>query len=389
MPVTAETTELTRLAEAVLSARPLAGVLDHPVRVAGPAEVASLLNRMAERLRAPEFRLTGDTGELGVFERVLSEHLDLRRRALDPDVPLEVVERTAAEVTGAAFEGFATREEVPVPGGGPPLPAYTAGRREDPAVVIVTPCGMPARLSEQWMRFLARDRFVVTWESRGLFGHIDAGGALPADIDAQAGDLLAVMDHFGVGAAHLMCLCGGAVIGLAAARRDAARVGSLSLWHGDFAGVPSAEKTSHQQNLVALMEMGAAAPEKAAMIHPVLCQTMLSAVPPDLAHLVVYPYATPGLLHRYCKLNGAIMRTDVTPWLAGLDRPVLVVTSTDDATASPDGSKVVAHTLPDATLHVRRHGDHISLFKGDPDLMSLLGDFIDSLSAFSRTSDRT
>lgn len=104
MPVTAETTELTRLAEAVLSARPLAGVLDHPVRVAGPAEVASLLNRMAERLRAPEFQLTGDTGELGVFERVLSEHLDLRRRALDPDVPLEVVERTAAEVTGAAFE---------------------------------------------------------------------------------------------------------------------------------------------------------------------------------------------------------------------------------------------------------------------------------------------
>ncbi|MEO3808320.1 alpha/beta hydrolase [Sphaerisporangium sp. B11E5] len=385
--------ELTRLAEAVLSARPLAGVLEHPVRVAGPAEVSSLLDRMAERLRAPEFRVTGDTGGLGVFERVLSEHLGLRRRALNTDVPLEVVERTADEVTANAFEGFAARGEVTVPGGGPPLPAYAAGRREDPAVVVVTPCGMPARLAERWMRYLARDHFVVTWESRGLFGHIDGAGALPADIDAQAGDLLAVMDHFEVGRAHLMCLCGGAVVGLAAAHRDAGgadtRIGSLSLWHGDFAGVPSAEKTSHQQNLVALMQMGAEGPDRAAAIHPVLCQTMLSAVPPDLAHLVVYPYATPGLLYRYCKLNGTIMRTDVTPWLAGLQRPVLVVTSTDDETACPDGSKVVARTLPEAILHVRPHGDHISLFKGDPDLMSLLGDFIDSLPGLSRTSGRT
>ncbi|MFC6082798.1 alpha/beta fold hydrolase [Sphaerisporangium aureirubrum] len=389
--MTTETTELRRLAEAVLSARPLAGVLEHPVRVAGPAESSSLLNRLAGQLGAPDFHLTEDRDGLGVFERVLSEHLALRPGGLNPDVPLEVIEHTAGDVAAQGFEGLCVREEVPDAGGGPPLVVYAAGRREDPAVVVIMPCGMPARLAEQWMRYLARDHYVLTWETRGLFG--DAAAA-PAEIEAQAGDVTAVMDHFGVGQAHLMCLCGGAVIGLAAAHRDvreggdgeSARVGSLSLWHGDFAGTQAAQKTSHQQNLVGLMEMAAAGPEKAAAIHPVLCQTMLSAIPPDLAHLVVYPYATPEMLFRYCRLNGTIMETDVMPWLADIRRPVLVVTSTDDQTAHPDGSKVVAKALPDAILHVRPHGDHISLFKGEPDLMSLLGDFIDSLPTLCRTS---
>ncbi|MFC4534153.1 alpha/beta fold hydrolase [Sphaerisporangium dianthi] len=401
--MTSETTELRRLAQAVLSARPLADVLEPPVRVAGPAELSSLLGRMTGRLGAPELRPVGDPGdpgELGVFERVISEHLALGRPGLDPDVPPETVDRTVDDVAANGFEGFCAREQVAAPGGGPALTAYAAGRREDPAVVVVMPCGMPARLAEEWMRFLAVDHFVLTWETRGLFGDVGdvtAAGPPPAEIGAQAGDLLAVMDHFGVGQAHLMCLCGGAVIGLAAAHQDVAegrdasssRVGSLSLWHGDFAGIPAAEKTSHQQNLVALMEMGAAGPDRAAAIHPVLCQTMLSEVPPDLAHLVVYPYATPELLYRYCRVNGTIMTTDVTPWLSGIGRPVLVVTSTDDRTAHPDGSKTVAQALPDAILHVRPHGDHISLFKGGADLMPLLGDFIDSLPDLCRTSGPT
>jgi pimeloyl-ACP methyl ester carboxylesterase len=318
---------------------------------------------VAQRLGAPEFQVTSSEDELGVFERVLSAHLRLSEHA----EPAEAIDRTVDEVTAAAFEGFCARERI----GDPPLIAYAAGDPDAPAVVIVAACGMPARLTERWIRFLARDHRVLTWETRGLFG--GHAGTERVDVAAQADDLFAVMDHFGVARAHLMCLCGGAVIGLAAAHRDLGRVESLSLWHGDFAAVPAAERTHHQQNLVALMEMGAADPAKAAAIHPVLCQTMLSAVPPDLAHLVVYPYATPDLLFRYSRLNGEIMKTDVTPWLPEIRRPVLVVTSTDDQTAHPDGSKVVARSLPDAVLHIRPHGDHISLFKGEPELLNLVG----------------
>jgi len=367
---------LRRLAEAVLSARPLAGALEPPVRLAGSPENAALLNRVARRLGAPEFQVTTD--ELGVFERVLSDHLSLDD-VVPPDGLDEAPEDVVDEVEADAFEGFCTRAEF----GDPPLVAYAAGEPGTPAVVIAGACGMPARLVERWMRYLARDHHVLTWETRGLFGPGSLGSSgLPAlsgdaDVAAQAADLFAVMDHFGVARAHLMCLCGGAVIGLAAAHQDLDRVESLSLWHGDFAAIPAAQRTHHQQNLVALMEMGAEDEAKAAAIHPVLCQSMLSAAPPDLAHLVVYPYATPDLLHRYCRLNGAIMSTDVTPWLPEIRRRVLVVTSTDDETAHPDGSRVVARELPDAVLHVRPHGDHISLFQAETELMNLVGDFID------------
>ncbi|MBO3744795.1 hypothetical protein J5X84_01855 [Streptosporangiaceae bacterium NEAU-GS5] len=361
---------LRRLAEAVLSARPLADVLEPPVRLAGASGSAALLNRVARRLGAPEFQVTDD--ELGVFERVLSDHLRVDDHASDPDDRLDEV---VDEVAAGSFEGFRVQEQV----GDPPLVAYAAGDPGAPAVVIVGACGMPAQLIEQWVRYLARDHHVLTWETRGLFG--DPAPPERADVAAQAEDLFAVMDHFGVGQAHLMCLCGGAVVGLAAAHQDIGRVESLSLWHGDFAAVPSATRTHHQQNLVALMEMGAQDPVKAAAIHPVLCQSMLSAAPPDLAHLVVYPYATADLLHHYCRLNGAIMTTDVTPWLPGIQRPTLVVTSTDDETAHPEGSRAVARALPDAVLHVRPHGDHISLFQAETELMNLVGDFIDCAHA--------
>jgi pimeloyl-ACP methyl ester carboxylesterase len=368
-------TELRRLTRAVQDARPLVDVLRHPVRLAGPPGLASLLGRVTRRLGAPEFALE-DQGSLDAFERLVSDHLALRD-GMGEDLPPAVVDEVVDGAAKDGFEGLCVREEVEAAGGGPPLPAYAAGDPAAPAVVIVAACGMPARLCERWIRFLSRTHHVITWETRGLFGPV-ADGCPEAGVTAQAGDLFAVMDHFGVRSAHLMCLCGGAVIGLAAAHRDTTRVDSLSLWHGDFAAVSGAERTHHQQNLVALMEMGATGPDRAAAIHPVLCQTMLSSVPPDLAHLVVYPYATADLLYRYCRLNGEIMKTDVTPWLAGIDRPALVVTSRDDETAHPEGSKTVAGALPDAMLHVRAHGDHISLFKGEPELMNMARDFIDS-----------
>ncbi|MEV6862099.1 alpha/beta hydrolase [Streptosporangium subroseum] len=375
-------TTMEQLAEAVSSVRPLVDVLDHPVRVAGPAAIAAPLNHVAARLGAPEFAvmavMPGETGEeLGTFERIVSDHLDLGRYDALPDTSSEEIDRIVAEVVSAGFDGLCPREQVLAPDG-TPLRAYAAGDQSDPAVVIVAACGMPARLCEDWMRFLSADHHVLTWESRGLFDEGADFGGVPADVESQAGDLLAVMDHFGVRQAHLMCLCGGAVIGLAAAARDADRVSSLSLWHGDFELGPDGPKTHHQQNLKALMEMAATSPERAAAIHPVLCRTMLTTVPPGLAHLVVYPYATPELLFRYCRLNGSIMDTDVSPWLGAISRPALVVTSEDDDTAHPEGSRTVAGRLSDATLNVRPHGDHISLFEAKPELMELAIRFIDS-----------
>ena len=53
-----------------------------------------------------------------------------------------------------------------------------------------------------------------------------------------------------------------------------------------------------------------------------------------------------------------------------------MVTSADDSTAHPAGSRFVAAALPDARLLVLPHGDHISLFRGDPLLLDAAAGFI-------------
>jgi pimeloyl-ACP methyl ester carboxylesterase len=163
-----------------------------------------------------------------------------------------------------------------------------------------------------------------------------------------------------------------------AAAADPARITSLSLWHGDFELGARCPKTEHQRNLKALLDMGAAGREDAATIHSALQATAMAVVAPDVAHVVVYPYVTSELFFRYCRLTGAIMGHDVTPVLNRVTQPVLVVTSEDDRTAHPAGSRAVAARFPAGTLHVEPHGDHLSVFAADAPLPDVLSAFMDA-----------
>ncbi|XVV00817.1 alpha/beta fold hydrolase [Actinosynnema sp. CA-248983] len=353
------------LAAGLLEAEPLLSALPRPVRVhcADPG-AAALLADLCRRLDLPPVAPVAAPDDLGPFERVLSAHLDLRDRpvAAVPDPAVAVAAARAAD-----FTGWTSRVEVPAPDGAV-LPTHTAGDPGHPAVVIASACGMPARLVEGWVRPLAREHFVVVPETRELFADHPVGA--PADVRTQAEDLLTVMDHLGLDRAHVLGLCGGAVLAVLAASLKPERVDSLSLWHGDFDLGGDTPKTDHQRNLQALMGMAARGEDQAASVHAVLTHTMLGVAPPRLAHLVVRPYARPDLLHRYCALNGHIMATDVRPYL-GIGHRTLVVTSEDDATAHPAGSRAVAERLTGARLHVLPHGDHLSLFRAEPHVVDL------------------
>src|SRR6266545_432437 len=338
------------LARAVDSLRPLAEAGGTPGRF--DPLVAGLLHPYLEHLCLEPGRVPDLTAGAA------SPVADVARQALrDPDI---------------------TSRTVPVDG--TRVRTYAAGEPGRPAVVLASACGMPAALCQPWMRFLAAGHRVVTWETRGLFGELGSGAdfdALAYDLDAQAADLLAVMDHYGLPDAHVMGLCGGAVIALRAAARQPERVTSLSLWHGDFSGTPG-PTTSHQDNLKALMGMAVQSREDAAAINEALAQTALAAVPANVAHLVVYPYATAELFYRYCVLTGATMTTDISELLPLVRQPGLVVTSEDDHTAHPGGSHQVAARLPRAALRVEPHGDHISVFGAEPRLQRILTDFLRS-----------
>lgn len=382
---------LASLAHGVLAVRPLIDALEHPVCVvpvgngsapdqmplgSAPA-VEVFLNRVAERVCGPRFKLSLDPRRQSAFESVVSRRLGLSHdlvasAALFENVASdEVIEETvSAEFQQQFFSGKARSFD------GALLRCYTAGSPHRKAVVLVAACGMPAKLCERWMRFLAKDHFVITWESRLLFDGPPNGHEFAYDVSAQVADLFAVMNHFNVTEAHLMGLCGGAVIAVSAAAGQPRRVMSLSLWHGDYELGPRCPKTKHQKDLKALMTAIAAGKSQAEQIHTMFSHNILKNFRADLAHLILYPYANPDLLFLYGRSNGRIMETDVTPLLSRVTQPALVVTSYDDNTAHPEGSKFVAGCLPHAELRVEDRGDHLSLFDAAPNVTEAAARFL-------------
>jgi pimeloyl-ACP methyl ester carboxylesterase len=382
------------LSRAILSLRPLAEA-GYPLRViADPAdpggfsraEVATSIARSV----GIELSICDGAAVAGRFDEIVAALLGPPIRAI---VLTRIGGSDGAALDGVAqstlaggFDGMRAATEVATTDGAR-LRTYVAGDPGQPAIVLASACGMPARLCEPWMRFLARDHQVVTWETRGLFGELRSGryfDGLGHDVAAQAGDLVAVMDHHGLSTAHVMGLCGGAVVALWAAANRPDRIASLSLWHGDFSGTPG-PTTGHQDNLKALMSMAAQSREDAAAINSALAQTALGAVPAGVAHLVVYPYLTAELFYRYCVLTGATMTTDLGAVLPEVRLTSLVVTSADDHTAHPAGSHQAAARLPDAQLRVEPHGDHISVFGADPRLQRILTDFLATVRSASTT----
>ncbi len=376
-----ESRSVVDLATAMLSTRPLAVALGTPVRVvigSSAADSLAVANVIGAGLGYPAL-VAGDR-VADPFHVAIGRRLALADRADElGGIPRSAWPEVEAQALRAARDDFSSfcEQALVTSGDGTPVLAYAAGDPTAPAVLLSAPCGMPARLVEPWMRHLARRARVVTWESRGMFGDVDDDRA--TDVAAQVDDALAVLTALNLDGAHVAGLCGGAVVATELAAAAASRVSSISLWHGDFHLGELAGKTDHQRDLLDLMDMAARSLPEAASIHRIVCQSVAASIPADLAAQLLYPYATPQLFLRYCRLNSAIMKHDITATLADVTMPALVVTSRTDRTAHPDGSVAVAHRLPDAKLVVRAHGDHLTLFDGAPELLSLLDVFRDSV----------
>ncbi|HEY3748196.1 MAG TPA: alpha/beta hydrolase [Pseudonocardiaceae bacterium] len=390
---------VARLAAAVQSLRPVVERLPTPVRVVPVGHhatnwsteqclaAARLVDRISDQLGITGLTLTRhvEFDELQVFERVVSERLALAEQAAWPPDPTGELDRIITASLDDGFERFCRRDTV-MSVDGVPLSAYSAGAAEE-TVVVVPACGMPAALIEPWVRYLAVDRRVLVWESRGLFGAVDELGDFTVSTAAQVSDLCQVMAYYDVPRAHVIGLCGGAVIALAAAAARPDLIATLGLWHGAYEFADGCPKTTHQRNLVDLMGLAAASPTAAAAVHAAFCQVMLTGVPEGLAHLLLYPYANANLLYQYCRLNSAITSTDVGQYLPTVAQPALVVTSQDDDIAHPDASRRVADGLPAGQLRVAEHGNHISLFSADVPLMRVAVDFMARHTTAARATE--
>ena len=344
------------------------------------AAVQDVLDRLGGPLGVPALRAVAGPADLWSAELAIGGRLALACLAGAGEaerlagLPPVAVEQAVARATEGALVARTLHAAD-----GTALRCYSDGDGESPAVVLVSACGMPVGLVESWIRHLATSFRVVTWESRDLFvddGEFDRKGH---DLAVQVGDLLAVLDGFDLHDAHLMGLCGGAAIALGAA--DSPRVGSLSLWHGDFELGDEAPKTQHQRDVHALLTMAGRSRRSAANLHQLFRRpATLATMPAVLAPQLLYPYANPELLYRYGRLNGAIMGTDCRPLLAEDRKPTLVVTSDDDVTAHPQGSVYAAASLQHGRLEVLSHGDHLAAFEAGPDRRLLATSFLGEMT---------
>jgi len=363
----------------------LAAGSDAPLSGPERSELQVAVNRLARRLEIDDVEIVARREGLNAAELVIGRHLNLAE--------LIGMAEALAAVADPVVDGVVTQALGEVPEAvrierhdGSVLRGYAAGASGAPVVVIVSACGMPVGLVGGWMTSLAPFFRVLTWESRGLFEdrpvlddrrRFDEQGC---GLSAQGKDVAAVMAAFGVDRAHLMGLCGGAAIALAAAASPG--VVSLSLWHGDYELAGRAPKTPHQQDVAAMLTMAARGRAQAAS----LCRLFdrpatVAKLRPDIAHHIFYPYANPELLYRYGRLNGTIMSTDCAPYLPSVVQPTLVVTSPGDTTAHPEGSVYVAHHLLAARLVTMPDGDHLAAFDAAPSLVEQAVAFIDETVA--------
>jgi len=259
------------------------------------------------------------------------------------------------------------------------ITAVEAGPRDAPGVLISPPCALSYRLSLPWLRALRASYRCVIMQTRGTSEPIvdredfDRRGY---DLSHQVEDLVALTDELATGPVHVMGVCGGAAVALAATAQRPDRVASLSLWHADLELGGDAAKTDHQVNLRALLDLGGESRDTAAWLREKLTSGPMTGVPERIGPLVVRPYATTELFYRYAKLTAATMHWDSRPSAAGMRQPCLVVTSEDDDTAHPAGSRRLAEIVPGARLVVAEHGTHLDAFRATPEQVCSLTSFL-------------
>lgn len=290
--------------------------------------------------------------------------------------------RDAAAAAGRRRQAEAARLRTHVVArrDGATVTAVDTGHPTAPSVVLSLPGLMSFRLVLPWLARLRAHRRCVVVLTRGS----SESRELPTDFDGydhgfdhQAEDLLAVVDRLGLEAVHVMGMCAGAAAAVAAASRRPDRIASLSLWHADVELADDAARTDHQLNLRELLELAAQSRDTAEWIRSKLVSGPMTGVPGGLGPLVVRPYATTELFYRYATLTSSTMRWDCRAAAAAISRPCLVVSSSDDQLAHPEGSRRLAAVVPGARLAELPSGHHLDVFRATPAHVGLLRSFLD------------
>lgn len=246
---------------------------------------------------------------------------------------------------------------------------------DGPAVVLVHGFGLDMRMWDPQAEYLAGRHRVVRYDCRG-FG--SSGPFDPAVAYTHAGDLLALLDHLGIGQAVLAGLSFGGRVVLQTALAAPDRVRGLVLLDAVLDGVPWDPPSRAASELAAQLAQarGLLDGRAAWLAHPLFAAARnRPEVAGPLADMVA---AYPGQhwIGHDPHEEADRRLIDVLPELAA---PALVIVGEQDVPGFREMSAVLARRIPGARYHVVAGAGHMVTMEQPAAVNAVLTRFLDEL----------
>ncbi len=266
---------------------------------------------------------------------------------------------------------------------------YWVAGRGDRTLVCVNAHGQDLLMFAELSELLAPRFRVIAWKPRGTF---EVAGPELTLFD-QVHDLRRVLASEQVSECAIVTWCAGAKVAMEYARRSPG-VRGLVLTNGTFTRIPGLEahETQFEQTLWELCRAVVQTPALATMMQSAM-RTLLgghaaagaptrggSAGTADAAlqALIAEPFQTPESTLRYARQVVNYLSHDITPALAELEMPVLVLSGEQDRVSSPVMARAVAARMPRARFAQIPSGTHYCLYERREDSARAIEDFLDS-----------
>lgn len=243
------------------------------------------------------------------------------------------------------------------------------------AVVLVHGFGLDMRMWDRQTEHLAARYQVIRYDCRG-FG--SSGPFDPAVPYTHAGDLLALLDHLGIGQAMLAGLSFGGRVALQAALAAPQRIRGLALLDAVLDGVPWDRPSQAAIDLARDMAQarGLAAGRAAWLAHPLFAAARNQPEVSDLLAAMVAAYPGQHWIGHDPHEQPGPRPVDV---LAELAMPVLVMVGEHDVAGFREMSAVLARRIPGARYHVVADAGHMVNMEQPAVVNDLLTRFLDEL----------
>ncbi|RKD31347.1 alpha/beta fold hydrolase [Lacrimispora algidixylanolytica] len=271
-------------------------------------------------------------------------------------------------------------KEICKPDGLPEFQVFFSGNQENEAIIIIPPCAVPVDVFEPMIKELSKYYYTVIYENPYLFNLWRSLSEPTGNIEDEVAYIGTILQKPNIKHAHLIGICGGAPIAIRAAERFGDLVKSLIVCHGDLNFGSDVARTSFKREFASRLSYALRNTDSAEEVYSMfLDPLLLYGVEDELGPFIMYPYVNYNLFIRYAKINLALMEFDSTVSANSINQPVLIITSSDDRMAHPEGSYRFHQMIPNSELIITESGNHHDVMLENSKIYLNILKFLDEL----------